>query len=81
MDVLGQKVYYRHLGEHSQRREHLGESRVNVTLSHEKRQGGEGRVERGEPSAAARRHRGVALESSGQGMGDVSHGGPVRVRS
>ena len=54
---------------------------MNVTLSHDKRQGGEGRVERGEPSAAARRHRGVALESSGQGMGDVSHGGPVRVRS
>lgn len=40
------KVYYRYLGEYSQRQEHLGESRGGMTLSHVRRVGrglGEGR--------------------------------------
>jgi hypothetical protein len=50
--MVGEKVYYRYVGEHSQRQTHLGESRVDMTLSHvgKKRKG-----KRGEPGAAARR--------------------------
>ena len=29
-----ERVYYRYVGEHSQRQGHLGESRVDMTLSH-----------------------------------------------
>ena len=44
--MVEEKVYYRYVGEHSQRQTHLGESRVVVlTLKHV----GGGR-ERGEPS-------------------------------
>ena len=50
--MVEEKVYYRYVGEHSQRQTHLGESRVVMTLNHVVRGGGEGRAEL---SIAARR--------------------------
>jgi hypothetical protein len=41
--MMEKKVYYRYVGECSQRQTHLGESRVVMTLDHEGRGGGEGR--------------------------------------
>lgn len=41
LDVEEEKVYYRYVGEHSQRPGHLGESRV-MTLSLVRKQGREG---------------------------------------
>ena len=46
--VTVEKVYYRHVGEHSQRQTHLGESRVIVTLRGE---GGGEEMEREENQA------------------------------
>lgn len=43
LDIVKEKVYYRDVGEHSQRLTHLGESRVVVTLNLLVRGGGEGR--------------------------------------
>ena len=37
--MVEEKVYYRYVGEHSQRQGHLGESRVVMTLSHVQRGG------------------------------------------
>ena len=49
--MVEEKVYYRYVGEHSQRQGHLGESRVNMTLSHVRRrvrrEGGRGERRRG----------------------------------
>lgn len=44
--MVGEKVYYRDVREHRQKRAHLGESRVVLSLSHVRREG-RGR-ERGE---------------------------------
>ena len=44
--MVEEKVYYRYVGEHSQRQTHLGESRVLLTINHVGRGEGEGnRVE------------------------------------
>ena len=45
--VTVEKVYYRHVGEYSQRQGHLGESRVDMTLSHVRRGAAEERDRRG----------------------------------
>jgi hypothetical protein len=47
-----EKVYFRHMGEHSQRQGHLGEPRVDMTQSNGR---GGGREGKGEPGAASRR--------------------------
>ena len=45
--MVEEKVYYRHVGEHSQRQRHLGESRVDMTrLSCTMWGEGEGKAER-----------------------------------
>lgn len=49
--MLEEKVYCKYIRE--QRQEHLGEARVDMTLSHVRRGRGEGRGERQEPGAAA----------------------------
>jgi len=41
------------VGEHSQRQGHLGQFRVDMTLSSVRRRGKGGEIERGEPGAAA----------------------------
>lgn len=38
-DMVEEEVYCRYEGTHSQRWEHLGQSRVDVTLSHGRREG------------------------------------------
>lgn len=55
LGVVEEKVYYRHMGAHSQR--HLGESRVDMTLRHMKRWRGERRGGGEEIGTAARRHK------------------------
>lgn len=47
--MVEKNVYFRLKGEHSQRQRHVGESRMDMTMSHVGREG------RGEPAAAARR--------------------------
>lgn len=51
--MVEEKVYYRHMGEHSQRQKHVGESSVDMTRSHVRRRGEERRRERGESGVAA----------------------------
>ena len=58
------KFYCRYEGENSQRQTHLGESRVDMTLSHVRRGGKKGK--RGQPGAAARRPK-VQKEQKGRG--------------
>jgi hypothetical protein len=43
--MVEEKVYYRYVGEHSQRQGHLGESRGDMSLNHVGRWGGEEKKE------------------------------------
>lgn len=61
--MMEEKVCYRYVREHSQRQEHLGESRVEEwmwpdwAVSHGEKEEGKGEGEKREPEAAARRLR------------------------
>ena len=56
LGMVEEKVYYRYVGEHSQRQKHLGEPRVDMTRLSLAMWGGERgrRSSKGKPGAAAR---------------------------
>lgn len=66
LGMVEKKVSCRQKGEHSQRQRHLGESRVDMTLSHVKKGEGVETGEKEEPSVAAKREKDLRRWGGGE---------------